>query len=149
MWCGSHCDKSSLLQSHWGRWRYTRLLWPACLFTDHVGSLPPCSPLEPSSQQSLLQVFPLQGSWAGANTPAFSGQLVYLQFCEGLPLPHSSELRVPVSFCCCCLFSLVFFSFSLGGGPVCPRGYADLTQGCLWEYHMPLSSPGGLLLLSQ
>jgi hypothetical protein len=69
---------------------------------------------------TLLQVFPPQVCWAGAATPAFSSCLVYLQFCEGLPLPHSLELRVPhplccVSFCCCLLFS--FFSlFSLGGG---------------------------------
>jgi hypothetical protein len=24
---------------------------------------------------------------------------------------------------------------------VCPGGYADVAQGCLWEYHMLLSSP--------
>jgi hypothetical protein len=44
---------------------------------------------------TLLQAFPLQGCWVGAATPAFSGWLVYLQFCEGLPLPHSSVFRVP------------------------------------------------------
>jgi hypothetical protein len=26
------------------------------------------------------------------------------------------------------------------------RGYADLAQGCLWEYCIPLSLPCGLLL---
>jgi hypothetical protein len=29
---------------------------------------------------------------------------------------------------------------------VCPGLYADLAQDCLWEYHMPLSSPCGLCL---
>jgi hypothetical protein len=29
----SRCYKLSLLQAHWGRWRHTRLLWQACLFT--------------------------------------------------------------------------------------------------------------------
>jgi hypothetical protein len=45
--------------------------------------------------QPLLQAFRLQGCWVGAATPAFSGRLGYLQFCEGLPLPHSSVLRAP------------------------------------------------------
>jgi hypothetical protein len=49
--------------------------------------------------------------------------------------------------CCCCLFSLFFFfSFFPGWWSVCPGGYADLAQGCLWEYRMPLSSPCGLRL---
>jgi hypothetical protein len=142
----------SLLQAHWGRWRYTRLLWPACLFTDRMGSAP--SPVSSGTLlMTLLQAFPLQGCWAGATTAAFSGQFVHLQFCEGLPLPHSSELRAPcplcyVSFCCYCLIIQFFFSFFPGWGSVCPGGYADLAQGCLLEYRMPLSSPGGLLLSS-
>jgi hypothetical protein len=40
----------------------------------------------------------------------------------------------------------VFFSFFPGLGSVCPGGYADLAQGCLWENHVPLSSPCGLRL---
>jgi hypothetical protein len=42
-------------------------------------------------------------------------------------------------YCSYCL--LLSFSFSLGGGSVCPGGYADLAQGCLREYCLPLSSP--------
>jgi hypothetical protein len=70
-----------------------------------------------------------------------------------LPLLHSSELRVPCPlcymsfwFCSCLLFS--FFSFFPGWGSFCPGGCVDLAQGCLWEYHMLLSSTGGLLLSS-
>jgi hypothetical protein len=60
-----------------------------------------------------------------------------------LSLPPSSALRVPrplcyLSFCCCLLFS---FSFFPGWGLVCPEGYADLVQDCLWEYRMLHSSP--------
>jgi hypothetical protein len=48
----------------------------------------------------------------------------------------------------CLLFSLIFFFF-----PwvlvILFRGYADLSQGCLWEYHMPLSSLGGPLFPSR
>jgi hypothetical protein len=39
-----------------------------------------------------------------------------------------------------------FFLFSLGGVSVCPGGYADLAQVCLWEYRVPLSSPCSLHL---
>jgi hypothetical protein len=56
----------------------------------------------------------------GATTPAFSSQLLSLQFHEGLPLPPSSAIRVPRPLCyvsfCCCLFSLFFPLFSLDGG---------------------------------
>jgi hypothetical protein len=43
-------------------------------------------------------------------------------------------------------YSVFFFSFFPGWGSVCPGGYADLAQGCLWEYCVPLSSPCGLRL---
>jgi hypothetical protein len=69
-------------------------------------------------------------------------QLVYLWFHDGFPLPSSSALRAPcplaTCLCCSCLF---IFSFFPGWGSVCPGGYANLAQGCLWEYHMLLSSP--------
>jgi hypothetical protein len=38
---------------------------------------------------------------------------------------------------------IAYYSVSLffpGWGSVCPGGYADLAQDCLWEYHVPLSS---------
>jgi hypothetical protein len=91
----------------------------------------------------------------GATTPAFSGQLVYLQFCEGLPLPPLWRSGCPVLFGTCLfllLFFIIQFVFSLFFpwlGAVCPGGYADLAQGCLWEYRMLLSSSGGLHLSSQ
>jgi hypothetical protein len=53
-----------------------------------------------------------------------------------------------VSFFIVLLFSL-FFSFFPGWVLVCPGGYAELAQGCLWEYHVQLNSPGGLLLSSR
>jgi hypothetical protein len=46
-------------------------------------------------------------------------------------------------------YSVGFFSFFPGWVSVCPESYANLFQGCLWEYCMPLSSPGGLLLPSK
>jgi hypothetical protein len=44
-------------------------------------------------------------------------------------------------------YSVFFFSFYPPWvGVSLSRGYADLAQGCLWEYRVLLSSPCGLLL---
>jgi hypothetical protein len=57
------------------------------------------------------------------------------------PLQHSGcPALFAMCLFCCLLFS---FSFFPGWGSVCPGGYADLAQSCLWEYCMPLSSPCG------
>jgi hypothetical protein len=99
--------------------------------------------------------FPTPGCWAGDITPAFSGQLVYLHFCEGLPPPPFGAQGAPPSLLCV-FFTVViyysvwfFFSFFPWVEVGLSRGYADLAQGCLWEYHMLLSSPGGLHLPEQ
>jgi hypothetical protein len=65
------------------------------------------------------------------------------------PLRHSGHpaLFVTCLFCCYCLLFSV--SFSPGWWLVCTGGYADLAQGCLWEYHMLLSSPCGPCLPKQ
>jgi hypothetical protein len=65
--------------------------------------------------------FPTPGYWAGATTPAFSSQLVYLQFHEGLPLLPLRHSWHPTLFSMClfycCYYSVCFFLFfSLGGG---------------------------------
>jgi hypothetical protein len=94
-------------------------------------------PVELSSWQPLLQAFPSPNCWVGATSPAFSAQLVYLQFAWGIaPYPLSgawgaqpSLLHVFFFSAACLLFSLVFFLFFPGRGSVCPGGYADLSQG--------------------
>jgi hypothetical protein len=96
---------------------------------------------------SLLQAFPLLvAGWVLLLLPS-PAWLVYLQFSEGLLLPPPRRSGHPTLFathlfCCCC--RLFIFSFFPWWGLVCPEGYADLAQGCLWEYCMPLSSPDGL-----
>jgi hypothetical protein len=61
------------------------------------------------------------------------------------PPPLFSTQGAPPSllhvYCSYCL--LLNFSFFPGWGSVCPGGYADLSQGCLWEYHVPLNSSCG------
>jgi hypothetical protein len=88
--------------------------------------------------------FPLQGCWVEATTPPFSGQLVYLQFCERLPFPPSLAHRVPhllcyVSFVVVVYYSVCIFSlFTLGGGQsvqgamlIWPRVVCGNTTCCL------------------
>jgi hypothetical protein len=70
----------------------------------------------------------------------------------GIASPPPLALRAPLPLCYVSFLLLLFiiqfgfFSFFPGWVSVCPGGYADLAQGCLWEYHVPLSSPGGLHL---
>jgi hypothetical protein len=97
------------------------------------GGLPPLQwSLPHDSSCSKLSL--LLGCWAGAATPAFSGQLVYLQFpwrCAPLPLCKAQGTRplCNVSFLFSCLFIIQFFFFFPGRGSVYPGGYADLSQG--------------------
>jgi hypothetical protein len=113
-----------IYSSH-GKWAFLPLLW----------SFPPTA---------TFTSFPAPGCWVCAATPAFSGPLVYLQFCEGFPFPPlwcsgCPALFAACLFCCYCLLFSFFFFFP-GWESVCPGGYSDLTQGCLWEYHMLLCS---------
>jgi hypothetical protein len=75
-----------------------------------------------------------------AAAPAFSGQCVVRDF----PSPHLWHSGCPASLLCVCFVVIayysVFFSFFPGWGSVCPGGYADLAQGCLWEYPVVLLS---------
>jgi hypothetical protein len=88
---------------------------------------------------------------------SMAGLFIYI-LPEGLPLPHSLEFQEKWPLCylssflnsaACFLFSLFFLFFPPGWGSVCPGVYADLAQGCLWEYHMLLSTHGGLHLPKQ
>jgi hypothetical protein len=132
---------------------YTRLLWPACLlqFTWEVSLLP--SPLGLSSHRHFYKlscskvagrVLPL--------LPSPAGLFIYSSVRDFLS-PTLQPSGRPTLFATCLLLLLFiqfgfFFSFFPGWGSVCPGGYADLAQHCLWGYHVPLSSPGGLLLSS-
>jgi hypothetical protein len=99
---------------------------------------------------ATLTSFPTPGCWARAPQPcscqSLSGQawLVYLQFWEGFPSPTLQSTGHPTLFATCLFCShclLLGFSFFPGWGSVCLGGYADQVQGCLWMYHVPLSSP--------
>jgi hypothetical protein len=93
----------------------------------------------------LLQAFPhLVSGRVPQLLPSLAGLFIYSSMRDfpSPPLRHSGHpaLFATCLFCCCCLL-FSFFSFFPGWGLVCPGGYADLAQGCLWEYHVPLSSP--------
>jgi hypothetical protein len=115
-----------IYSSH-GKWVFPTLLW--------------CFP-----STTTFMIFPAPDCWVCATTPTFSSRLVVRDFpsppfqCSGCPILFAMCL-----FCCYFLL-FIFFSFFPGWRSVCPGGYADLSQGCVWEYHVPLSSPCGLHL---
>jgi hypothetical protein len=116
---------------------YLQLTW-------EVG-LPP-SPVEFSSLchshklscSCLLGARP-QSHWSLSS----QSRLVYLQSRQGVPSPSLQRSVRPTLFATClyCSYCLLL-SFSLfpRWRSVCPGGYVDLAQGCLWEYHILLSS---------
>jgi hypothetical protein len=121
-------------------WAMLLLLQPPCLFTAHMGSgssLLSCGVFLPLP---LSQAFPLLV--AGCAPPLLleplrSAQLVYLLFREGFPSPNLRRLVHPKLFSAClyCSYCLLLsFSFFPEWRSVCPGGYADLAQACLWEY---------------
>jgi hypothetical protein len=60
--------------------------------------------------------------------------------CEGFPLPPFGTQGALPSFLRVFFIVIAYYSVSLfypGWRSVCPGGYADLSQGCLWEYHVP------------
>jgi hypothetical protein len=119
-------------------WHCTCFLSLACLFTVHMGS-GPFPHLWSFPPSATFTSFPSPGCWARAVAPAFH---------LGLPLLPSSVLRAPRPLCYMSFFFVIlyysfFFSFFPGWESVCPGGYADLAQGCLWEDCVPLSSPCG------
>jgi hypothetical protein len=62
------------------------------------------------------------------------------------PPPLFGAQCSPPSLLCVFIVLIAYYSVSLffrGWGSVCPGGYADLAQGCLWEYCVPISSPCG------
>jgi hypothetical protein len=147
--CASHCYNLSPFQAHWGGDTVPAFsgLRVYLQFTREVG-LPP-SPVEFSS---LCHSHKLSCSWlldaCPCSLPLLSGQarLVYLQSQEGFPSPPLWRSGCPTLFATClyCSYCLLLsFSFFPGWGSVCPGGYADLAQGCLWKYRIPLSSRCG------
>jgi hypothetical protein len=110
-----------------GKWVFPPLLWnfpPTATFTS----------------------FPALGCWACATTPTVSGRLVVRDFPSPTFGAHGTLPSLLCVFFVVIAYYSVFFSFFPGWGSVSPGGYADLAQGCLWEYSMPLSSPCGLCL---
>jgi hypothetical protein len=115
-----------------GKWVFPPLLWsfpPTTTFTSFPLLVAVRVPLFLPSLASLF----IYSSVRGCPPPPFGAQ-------GALPsLLH-------VFFVVVAYYSVFFFSFFPGCGSVCPWGCADLAQGCLWEYHMLLSSPCGLRL---
>jgi hypothetical protein len=128
-----------------------RFLRPGCLFIAHVGSGP--SPLSHKNSAIFLppplsQAFPLlvaRHTLPLPPSPARPSLFIYSSVKDS-PLPLFGAQGSPLSLQRVFIVLIAYYSvslFFLGGWWVCPGGYADLAQGCLWEYHIPLSSPCG------
>jgi hypothetical protein len=107
-------------RSH-GRWVFPPLLW----------SFPP---------STTLTSFPAPGCWMHSLTPARAspaqpGLFIHSYRKDSLPALFGAQC-IPPSFPR--VFILIaYYSFSLFSPrwrSFCPGGYADLAQGCLWEY---------------
>jgi hypothetical protein len=106
---------------------YLELLW---------GYAPP--PLSGGSCHTLDTV-----GWLLLSEHTGGGGLFIYSSRKGVLLPHSLELRAPCPLCCMSLFLFFqllvyysdwFFPFFPWWGSVWLGGYADFSQGCLWEY---------------
>jgi hypothetical protein len=99
----------------------------------------------------LLQAFPLLVAGRVPlllPSPARPGLFIYSSVRDSPP-PLFGTQGAPPSVLRVFIVLIAYYSVSLffpGWGLVCPGGYADLAQGCLWEYCVPLSSPCGLRL---
>jgi hypothetical protein len=116
---------SVFIYSSHGKWAFSSLLW----------SFPPTT---------AFTSFPAPCFWACATAPVFFCPACLFTVPWGIPLPHLQQSGFPTLFATCLFFVIAYYSVSLffpGWGSVCPGGYADLAQCCLWEYHVPLSSP--------
>jgi hypothetical protein len=105
---------SLFVYSSRGRWVFPPLLWSF-------------------SPSPTLTSFPAPGCMP----PLPPGWLVYLQSQEGFPSPNLQRSGRPTLFATClyCSYCLLLsFSFFPWWRLVCPGGYADVAQGCLWEY---------------
>jgi hypothetical protein len=96
------------------------------------------------SPTATFTSFPAPGSWVCAAAPAFSSRLIR----DFLSPPFGAQGALPsllhVFLLLMLIIQFLFFLFFFPGWrSVCPWGYADLAQGCLWAYRIPLSSPCG------
>jgi hypothetical protein len=90
----------------------------------------------------LLQAFPLLVAGCVPLLLSSPAGLFIYSSVRDFPFPllrHSGHpaLFARVFFAVVVYYSVFFPSFP-GWGSVCPGGYADLAQGCLWEYCMLL-----------
>jgi hypothetical protein len=142
----NHCWTPSPLQAHWERWCHTCLLWPACLFTVHMGEFPFPPRWSFPHNNHCYKLSSPQVCWAGVPLlPSLASLFIYSSHGE-CPSPSLLSSGHPVLFAMClfffsCLFFSFFFLFSLGGG----QSVQEAMLICPREYCMPLiCSPGGL-----
>jgi hypothetical protein len=113
------------MYSSYGKWVFPPLLW----------SFPP---------STTLTSFPTPGCWVRATSscPLQPGLACLFTVPGGIPLSLFSAQGAPPPLLCVFIVLIAYYSVSLfipGWGSVCPGGYADLAQGCLWENRIRLA----------
>jgi hypothetical protein len=95
---------------------------------------------------SLCHSHKLSSSWLlgvqpRSPSPARPSLFIYSSGRDSPP-PFGAK-GAPPSLLCVFFVLIAYYSVSLFSpwGLVCPGGYTDLVQGCLWKYRIPLSSP--------
>jgi hypothetical protein len=111
------------------------------LFTAHVGSGSSLLSYGVFLPPPLSQAFPLLVAGCAPPLPLETlrppSLFIYSSGKDSLPSIFGA-LCAPPSFPLVFIALIAYYSvslFSLGWRFVCPRGYAALAQGCLWEYH--------------
>jgi hypothetical protein len=113
-------------------------------FTWEVG-LPP-SPVESSS---LCHFYKLSHSWllgVYRHSCLLQPSLFIYSSVKNSPPPLFGAQGTPPSSPLVFIVLIAYYSVFLffpGWESVCPGGYADLAQDCLWKYRIALSSPYG------
>jgi hypothetical protein len=119
---------------------------PACLFTAHMGS---GSSPRPVQFSCLCHSHKLSCSWllgvCHHSRSLQPGPACLFTVLGGIPLPQCFGAQgAPPSLLRVFIVLIAYYSVSLfspSGGQSVQWGYADLAQGCLWNYCVPLSSP--------
>jgi hypothetical protein len=112
-----------------GRWRYACLLWPACFFTVHVGSVP--SPLHWGfSHTATFTSFPTPRLLGRCHLSCLLQPACLFTVPWGIAPPlqcsgHPTLFATCLFLFFCLLFSLVFFSFPWVG--------VGLSRGLCWS----------------
>jgi hypothetical protein len=145
--CANSWYKLSPFQAQWGRWHCTHFLRPMCFIYSSRGKCVFHPLLRNFPPTAAFTSFPAPGCWVCAPAPAGAslarpGLFIYSSGKDSTPrlfIAQDSPPSLPHVFIVLIAYYSVLFFPRVGVD--LSRGYADLAQGCLYKYCIPLSSP--------